>query len=350
MEFEDISPKLTMLLYGLIAFVVVVGGLLLLLDTVPAFFGRRRERRLVAVAAGDMPASAVKPRKPREYGYALFFLFPVLVLLAIGLVVPAIRTTVLSFMNGDSSEVVGFANYSWMFTNDDAVKVLLNSLLWVVLVPTVATSVGLLYAVLVDKARLEAVAKSLVFLPMAISFVGASIIWKFVYAYRSEEQDQIGLLNQIVVWFGGTPKQWLLDSPLNTLLLIVVMVWIQAGFAMVILSAAIKGIPVDIVEAARLDGVNAWQMFWRVTLPSIRSAVIVVFVTITIAVLKVFDIVRTMTGGQFDTSVVANELYAQAFRAGQAGRGSALTVFLFVLVLPIVFYQVRQLRRNAETR
>jgi alpha-glucoside transport system permease protein len=348
MEFEDISPKLTMLLYGLIAFVVVVGGLLLLLDTVPAFFGRRRERRLVAVAAGDMPASAVKPRKPREYGYALFFLFPVLVLLAIGLVVPAIRTTVLSFMNGDSSEVVGFANYSWMFTNDDAVKVLLNSLLWVVLVPTVATSVGLLYAVLVDKARLEAVAKSLVFLPMAISFVGASIIWKFVYAYRSEEQDQIGLLNQIVVWFGGTPKQWLLDSPLNTLLLIVVMVWIQAGFAMVILSAAIKAIPADIVEAARLDGVTAWQMFWRVTMPSIRPALIVVIVAITVATMKIFDIVRTMTNGNYDTNVIALEMYNQSFRYQETGQGSALAVFLFVLVIPIVIFQIRNLRKQRE--
>jgi alpha-glucoside transport system permease protein len=187
-------------------------------------------------------------------------------------------------------------------------------------------------------------------MPMAISFVGAGIIWKFVYAYRPEGSDQIGLLNQIWVWLGGTPQQWLLDEPLNTVFLLIVMVWIQAGFAMVVLSAAIKGIPVDMVEAARLDGVNAWQMFWRITLPSIRPSVVVVFITITIAVLKVFDIVRTMTGGQFDTSVVANELYSQAFRQGQVGHGSALTVFLFLLVLPIVIYQVRQLRRNAETR
>jgi alpha-glucoside transport system permease protein len=251
-------------------------------------------------------------------------------------------------MNGDSSEVVGFANYSWMFTNDDAVKVLLNSLLWVVLVPTVATSVGLLYAVLVDKARLEAVAKSLVFLPMAISFVGASIIWKFVYAYRSEEQDQIGLLNQIVVWFGGTPKQWLLDSPLNTLLLIVVMVWIQAGFAMVILSAAIKAIPADIVEAARLDGVTAWQMFWRVTMPSIRPALIVVIVAITVATMKIFDIVRTMTNGNYDTNVIALEMYNQSFRYQETGQGSALAVFLFVLVIPIVIFQIRNLRKQRE--
>jgi alpha-glucoside transport system permease protein len=169
-----------------------------------------------------------------------------------------------------------------------------------------------------------------------------------VYAYRGEEQDQIGLLNQIVVWLGGTPKQWLLESPLNTLLLIVVMVWIQAGFAMVILSAAIKAIPGDIVEAARLDGVTAWQMFWRITLPSIRPALIVVVVAITVATMKIFDIVRTMTNGNYDTNVIALEMYNQAFRYQETGQGSALAVFLFILVIPIVIFQIRNLRRQRE--
>ncbi|WP_344749991.1 sugar ABC transporter permease, partial [Streptosporangium vulgare] len=197
-----------------------------------------------------------------------------------------------------------------------------------------------------DRTRFESLAKSLVFLPMAISFVGAGIIWRFVYAYRSEEQDQIGLLNQITVAFGGEPRQWLQDAPLNTLFLIVVMVWIQAGFATVVLSAAIKGIPAEIVEAAKLDGATPLQMFFRVTLPSIRPAVIVVLVTQSIGTLKLFDIVRTMTGGQFDTSVIANEMYNQAFRYGETGKGAALAVFLFVLVTPIVIYQIRQ-RREA---
>ncbi|MFC0532279.1 carbohydrate ABC transporter permease [Phytohabitans kaempferiae] len=349
MDFADISPKLTMLVYGLVAFAVVVGGLLLLLDVVPTYFTRRREQQLLAVAAGDVPAPPPgRLHKPREFGYAILFLLPALVLLAIGLVVPLVRTTLLSLKNGNSSEWVGLENYGWLFSNDDIVNVLWNSLLWVVLVPLVATSVGLIYAVLVDRARLEAVAKSLIFLPMAISFVGASIIWRFVYAYRGEEQDQIGLLNQIVVWFGGTPKQWLLDSPLNTLLLIVVMVWIQAGFAMVILSAAIKAIPGDIVEAARLDGVTAWQMFWRITLPSIRPALIVVIVAITVATMKIFDIVRTMTNGNYDTNVIALEMYNQAFRYQETGQGSALAVFLFILVIPIVIFQIRNLRRQRE--
>ncbi|MEU6076079.1 sugar ABC transporter permease [Micromonospora sp. NPDC047074] len=345
-DFAAESPKFFMLMWGLIAFVAVVGGLLLLLDVVPAWFARRREAQLVAAAASGAPLP--RRRKPREGVFALFFLLPTVLLLAIGLVIPAIRTTLLSFMDGNSNEWVGLANYGWMFSEDSIVRVLLNTLVWVLLVPLVATTFGLLYAVMVDKARFEAVAKSLIFLPMAISFVGASIIWKFVYAYRGDGQEQIGLLNQIVVSLGGEPKQWLLESPLNTLLLIVIMVWIQAGFAMVVLSAAIKAIPADIVEAARLDGVTPWQMFWQITMPSIRPALIVVVVTLSIATLKVFDIVRTSTNGNYDTSVIANEMYNQAFRYGQNGQGSALAVFLFVLVIPIVIYQIRNIRQQRE--
>jgi alpha-glucoside transport system permease protein len=344
-DFAAQAPKLLQLLYGVIAFVAVVGGLLLLLDVVPTWLGNRSERRdLQRLERGE----AVPRRRSKEAWFAFAFLFPALALLAIGLVIPAIRTTILSFKDKEGDAYVGFANYEWMFRQPEIVDVIVNTMIWVVLVPTVATSIGLLYAVLVDKARLEAVAKSLIFMPMAISFVGAGIIWKFVYAYRSEEQEQIGLLNQIVVMFGGTPQQWLLNSPLNTLLLIVVLVWIQAGFAMVILSAAIKAIPAEIVEAARLDGVNPWQMFSRVTMPSIRPALIVVVVTISIGTLKVFDIVRTMTNGNFDTNVIANEFYNQAFRYGQRGQGSALAVFLFVLVIPIVIYQIRVLRKRQE--
>ncbi|ADL48550.1 sugar ABC transporter permease [Micromonospora aurantiaca] len=344
-DFAAEQPKFLMLMYGLIAFVAVVGGLLLLLDVVPSFFARRREAQLVAASASGAPLP--RRRKQREGTFAFFFLLPTLLLLAVGLVVPAIRTTLLSFMDSGSNNWVGLDNYRWMFAEDSIVRVLINTLIWVLLVPLVATGFGLIYAVLVDKARFEAVAKSLIFLPMAISFVGASIIWKFVYAYRGEG-DQIGLLNQIVVSLGGEPKQWLLDSPLNTFLLIVIMVWIQAGFAMVVLSAAIKAIPADIVEAARLDGTTPWQMFWRITMPSIRPALIVVVVTLSIATLKVFDIVRTATNGNYDTNVIATEMYNQAFRYQENGQGSALAVFLFVLVIPIVIYQIRNLRKQRE--
>ena len=221
-----------------------------------------------------------------------------------------------------------------------------NTALWVLVTPFVATFIGLIYAILVDRSRFEAAAKALIFLPMAISFVGASLIWKFVYEFKPAQGNirQTGLLNQILVSLGGSPQQWLLNTPWNTFFLIVIMIWIQAGFAMTVLSAAIKAIPDDIVEAARLDGVGALGMFRHITVPSIRPALIVVLTTIAIGTLKVFDIVRTATGGQFDTNVVANEFYSQTFRASNQGLGAALAVLLFVLVVPIVVYNVRQLR------
>ena len=279
---------------------------------------------------------------------AAFFLLPTAFLLIVGLVYPALRTVVQSFFDAAGKSFVGADNYTKVFTDADERVVLRNTVLWVVIAPFVATAVGLIYAILVDKARFEKVAKALIFLPMAISFVGASIIWKFVYDYRPAQGSirQIGLLNQILVWFGATPQQWLLNKPWNTLFLIVIMIWIQAGFAMTILSAAIRGIPEDIVEAARLDGVGALGMFRYVTVPSIRPALIVVLTTIGIATLKVFDIVRTATGGQFDTSVIANEFYTQSFTADNAGLGAALAVVLFALVVPIVVYNVRQLRAS----
>lgn len=341
------GEKLLILGWGLLAFVVVVGGLLFLLDTVPNWFARRAERRLTAAAqAQDSTARARRRSRRSEAVFAFFLLLPAVLLLFIGLVVPTIRTVVLSLMDGSGQRWVGLDNYAWMFSQDESLTVLRNTLIWVILVPLLATSVGLIYAVLVDRSRFESFAKALIFMPTAISFVGAGIIWKFVYAYRSAEQDQIGLLNQLVVWAGGEPQQWLQNPPLNTFFLIVVMVWIQAGFAMVVLSAAIKAIPAEIIEAARLDGVNAWQMFWRITLPSIRPALVVVVVTISIATLKLFDIVRTMTNGNFETNVIATEMYNQAFRYGQVGRGSALAVVLFILVIPLVIYQIRNLRRQ----
>jgi alpha-glucoside transport system permease protein len=279
---------------------------------------------------------------------AFAFLLPTVLLLGVGLVYPALRTLYQSFFNASGKGFKGFGNYSFIFTDHDELIVIRNTVLWVVITPFLATGIGLLYAILVDKARFEKLAKALIFLPMAISFVGASIIWKFIYEYRPAQGTikQIGLLNQILVWLGGTPQQWLLDKPWNNLFLIIIMVWIQAGFAMTILSAAIKAIPEDIVEAARLDGVKAWGMFRFVTVPSIRPSLIVVLTTIGIATLKVFDIVRTVTGANFGTNVIANEFYTQSFRADNQGLGAALAVVLFVLVIPIVVYNIRQLRAS----
>jgi alpha-glucoside transport system permease protein len=279
---------------------------------------------------------------------AVAFVVPALALLTVGVVYPAIRTTYQSFFDRTSENYVGWDNYVEVFTNPAMVTVLQNTAIWVILTPILSTAMGLIYAVLVDRARIEAAAKALIFLPMAISLVGASIIWKFVYEYRPDQQgiQQIGILNQVLVWLGFEPQQFLLNSPLNTVFLIIVMVWVQAGFAMTVLSASIKAIPSDITEAAQLDGLGGFRMFRYITVPSIRPALVVVLTTIAIGTLKVFDIVRTMTGGQFNTSVIANEFYNQSFRYDQSGLGAAFAVILFVLVIPIVAYNVVQLRKD----
>ncbi|MDQ1295568.1 MAG: alpha-glucoside transport system permease protein [Actinomycetota bacterium] len=321
---DDWQSKVTMLGVGVAAFFGVVGLLLLLADRAP--------------------------KTGREKFQLLFFMGPASLLLLVGLVYPSLKTLMYSFQNSDGSQWVGLRNYKWMFTQDDILIVLRNTGIWILVTPLAATAIGLLYAILIDRKRGEVVAKTLLFMPMAISFVGAGIIWKFVYEYRSPNKDQIGLLPQIMKWLGFDIKggAMLMNAPLNTFLLIVVMVWIWAGFAMVVLSAAIKAIPTDIIEAARLDGVSSWQMFWRITLPSVRPSVIVVYMTITIGVLKVFDIVRTMTQGFHETSVVAYEMYFQAFQGNEYGHGAALAVALFVLVLPIVGFQVHQMRRQRQ--
>lgn len=323
MTTADLIGKLIQVLGGIAIFAAVVGLVLFLVDRAP--------------------------KRGRDYWQLAAFIAPALVLLGGGLIYPAIRTTSIAFFDR-FGQFAGFDNFVWAFTQPDAVRTLLNTVIWVILVPLLSTGFGLAYAIFIDKSKGEKFFKALVFMPMAISFVGAGIIWKFVYDFKSQGRDQIGLLNAIVVNFGGEPVQWLQSPPLNTFLLIVVMVWIQTGFAMVVLSAAIKGIPLEQIEAAQLDGTNAWQRFVNVTVPGIRPSLVVVVTTISIATLKVFDIVRAMTAGNFDTSVVANEMYTQAFRANEPGRGAALAVILFILVLPIVIYNIRVLRRQKEIR
>jgi alpha-glucoside transport system permease protein len=273
------------------------------------------------------------------------FVLPAIALIAIGLLYPAVNTIYSSFKNNTGSEFVGLDNYHTVFTDTQQLKVLRNTAVWVALVPTVATSIGLVYAVLVDRSRFEKFAKALIFLPMAISLVGASIIWKFVYDYRDASNTQIGLANQALKSLGFDTYQFLLTEPWNTIFLIVIMIWVQAGFAMTLLSASIKAIPEDIVEAARLDGVGGLRMFRYITIPSIRPSLIVVLTTISITTLKAFDIVRTATGGNFGTSVLAYEFYVQSFRSNNAGLGAAIAVLIFVLVMPIVIYNVRQMRK-----
>ena len=283
----------------------------------------------------------------------LIFLGPAVLLLVIGLVVPAFQTFLLSFKDANGRKDVGLNNYSWIFTTEDNRQFLINTVLWIIVTPIASTILGLTLALLLDRMKRESVPKALIFMPMAISFVGASIIWGLVYEYRDpvEGGDQVGLLSAVVMKLGlSDPPNWLLWQPWNNYLLMIIMIWIQVGFAMVVLSAAIKAIPMEITEAAMLDGATGWNLFQRVTVPMIRGTLVVVLTTIAIGVLKVFDIVRTMTNGNFGTQVVANEMYAQSFVQFDYGRGSALAVVLFVAVVPLIVYNIVQLRKEQAIR
>ncbi|WP_127476757.1 carbohydrate ABC transporter permease [Microbacterium sulfonylureivorans] len=277
------------------------------------------------------------------------FMTPAVLLIVIGLIIPTIQTWFQAFMNSRGTTFVGLDNFVWIFSQPQNLRVVINTIVWVLVAPLVSTIAGLAYAYFIDKTRGERYYKILVFMPMAISFVGASIIWRFMYTARPAGQEQIGFLNQVIVWFGGQPLNFLAVEPWNTFFLIVVLIWIQTGFAMVILSAAIKGVPTEQLEAAELDGTNGWQKFINVIVPGIRPALIVVLTTISIASLKVFDIVRTMTAGANNTSVIANEMYTQ-FKSFEAGRSAAFAVILFLLVMPIVIYNAVQLKKQREAR
>jgi alpha-glucoside transport system permease protein len=281
----------------------------------------------------------------------IVFLGPAVVLLLIGLVIPALRTIFLSFKSDDSTRFIGGTNFDWAFTTDAIHSVLLNTALWIIVAPFFATGFGLAMALLVDRMKRQAVYKSLIFMPMAISFVGASIIWRFVYEARDPTQPQVGILTQTVMWLGWKdPPNWILSNPLNNFLLMVILIWVQTGFAMVVLSAAIKAIPEEILEAARIDGAKGRKLFFYITVPMIRNTLVVVLTAVMITTLKLFDIIRTMTGGNFGTQVLANEMYSQAFVQFNTGRGSALAVILFIGVLPLVAYNITQLRKEREIR
>ena len=283
----------------------------------------------------------------------LIFLGPAVLLLTIGLVVPAFQTFILSFKNPAGTKLVGIQNYTWIFTTPDNRQFLFNTVLWIIITPIFSTALGLTLALLLDRMKRESLPKALIFMPMAISFVGASIIWGLVYEYRDPQvaDQQVGLLSAIVMKLGITdPPNWLLWQPWNNFFLMIIMIWIQTGFAMVVLSAAVKAIPMEITEAAMLDGATGWKLFQKVTVPMIRGTLVVVLTTIAIGVLKVFDIVRTMTNGNFGTQVVANEMYAQSFVQFDYGRGSALAVVLFVAVVPLIIYNVVQLRKEQSIR
>lgn len=280
------------------------------------------------------------------------FVGPALSVLGLFLVWPTIRTAWLSFYDDDGEAFVGLDNYEFAFTNDLMLTAFRNNLIWLVVGTLFTVGLGLLIATLVDKLRrrAETISKSVIFLPMAISFVGASVVWSFIYAFRPEGRAQIGLLNALWTGLGNDPIAWLQQEPWNNFLLIAVLVWLQTGFTMVILSAAIKGVPDDILEAARIDGASEIMVFWRVVVPTIKSTIVVVTTTMIILILKVFDIVWVMTSGDFGTEVIASQMIRQAFRFFDDGKGAAIAVILLLAVIPVMIMNIRRFREEEALR
>ena len=293
------------------------------------------------------------PERYRDHVLPFVFVGPALVVLSVFLVYPTIVTFKLSFQDRNGENFVGIDNYIDVFTDPGTLEALRNSFLWVIIVPALAVGIGLAFAVLSDKlgSKGEAFSKSFIFMPMAISFVGASIVWRFVYNFRPEGfGEQIGILNGFWTAIGNEPIAWLLQEPWNNFFLMVILVWLQVGFAMVILSAGIKGVPNEIIEAARIDGASEFKVFWKIIIPSISSTLVVVLTTIVITVWKVFDIVFVMTSGEFGTSVVAERMVTEFFTFGNDGKGAALAVILLVAIIPLMFLNVSRFKAQEAQR
>jgi len=279
------------------------------------------------------------------------FLAPALFLLVVYLVYPAIHTVLLSLFNQSATHFVGLRNYAWALHDPEFLLSIRNNLLWLIVAPLASIVLGFIIAGLADNVGWGALAKSLVFMPMAISFVGASVIWKFVYDFRAAGQNQIGVLNALVVALGGEPQAWITIPFWNNLFLIVILVWMQTGFAVVMFSAAMRGVSNELLESARIDGANEIQVFIRIILPQIWGTIVVVWTTFTVDVLKVFDIVIAMTNGQWDTNVLANMMYNWMFRGGgDYGRGSMLATLIMIAVIPIMLWNIRRFRAEEMQR
>ncbi|HEX5828490.1 MAG TPA: sugar ABC transporter permease [Candidatus Limnocylindrales bacterium] len=295
---------------------------------------------LVELVVGRLPRGLAGRIRP------WLWLAPALVFVGVFLVYPTIATIIRSFYNRRGTELVGLENYVWFFNRDDTLIALRNNLIWVVVLTALVVGLGLLVALLVDRVKYEGVVKGVVFLPMAISFVAAGVIWRLMYDYNPD----VGTLNAAVTAAGGDPVAWLSTPPGNTLMLILVGVWMQAGFAMVILSAGLKGISTELLEAARVDGANEVQVFRRIVLPLLAPTIAVVATTLVIFALKTFDIVYVMTNGNFETEVIANRMYKELFAAGQQGRAAAIAVVLLLAIVPIMAINIRRFQAQEAVR
>jgi alpha-glucoside transport system permease protein len=283
-----------------------------------------------------------------------FYILPALAAIGLFLIYPAVQTIVYSFANPTSTKWVGLKNYTDLLTTKDFQITLVNTLLWIIIVPTFVVALGLAVAVLADRLSSggERLSKTLIFLPMAISGVAMAAIWRFVYEVRPAGTTQIGLQNAVWTGLGGNPVAWLQEDTfkLNTLFLMIILIWGQTGFAMVLLSAAIKGVPEDTLEAARIDGANERQTFFRVVVPQIWGTIITVFITVLIGVMKIFDVVYVMTGGNFNTNVIAVRFFNELITNGDAGKAAAIVVMLMIAVIPVMVYQVRNFRAEEASR
>ncbi len=279
-----------------------------------------------------------------------FYILPAYLAVAVYLIYPAAQTVVASFQDASSTAFVGMDNFTRLLSNDGFRQTLFNTLLWIILVPAVTVVLGLAVAVLTDRLKPtgEKLTKTIIFMPMAISAVGAATVWRFMYAAEPQGRTQIGVLNAVWTSLGFDPVAWLQQSTLhlNSVLLMVVLLWSQVGFAMVLLSAAVKGVPADTLEAARIDGATERQTFFRVVLPQIKGTIITVFITVTIAVMKIFDIVYVLTNGGFNTNVLGNEFFNQLNTNFNNGAAAAIVVMLMIAVIPVMIYQVRHFKRE----
>lgn len=271
------------------------------------------------------------------------FVGPAVAILSWFLAIPAVRTLWFSLHGRDSTEFVGIQNYVDVFTQRTMQLAFRNNLLWILVGATFSVAFGLLIAVLADRSKFETIAKSLIFMPMAISMVGAGVIWNFIYEVKDKADPQIGLLNAIWVALGNEPQAWTsLVQPWNNFFLIIIVIWLQTGFAMVLFSAAIKGIPGELLEAARVDGATEIQTFFRIMIPYIMGTIITVSTTVVIFTLKIFDVVWVMTGGQFGTQVIATQFFREYFTNRNFGYGSTIAIILLIAVIPVMIYNLKQ--------
>jgi alpha-glucoside transport system permease protein len=302
---------------------------------------------------GNFIVSHLPSNKLRSALGPYVFIAPVLALVGLFLVYPTIQTMIFAFMNEDSTEFVGVSNFTKLFSDPNFLRTIFNNVLWIAVVPIVTVVLGLLIATLTDKLGpiRERVFKSIVFMPMAISFVAASSVWRLSYSWNSNG-PQIGILNAVVQAFGGTPIAWLQNESfsINSLLIMVVVVWANAGFAMTLLSAAIKAVPEETVEAAAIDGATGWQSFFQIVLPQIWGTAVSVFITVLISTMKIFDVIWGMTGGNFHTNVLGVDFFRQYFVYNNTGKAAAVVLLLMIAIIPIMIYQVRTYRKQEEIR